>query len=499
MKDAARAPGRTFLDKVGYGVGSLAFGVKDNGFGTLLILFYNQALGLPAALVGLAVTISLVVDAVLDPVIGHLSDTWRSKWGRRHPFMYAAILPTCLGFLLLWNPPEGLSQAQLFAYLLVLCVLVRFSILLYEIPSYSLVVELADDYDQRTALLSYRQFFAWFAGLTMAIAAFSVFLRPTAAYPVGTLNPGGYATYGLVSAGVMAAAMLVSALATHRHVKSFRPVAPRRALKPLETARELFAAVTHRPYMIMVCVTLFAAMAGGLASAMLVYFRLFFWGLTNDQISIIVAGNFASVAVGVVLANRLSKTIGKKWGAALMLLLAATVNPSLYMLRVLDVLPPNGTTVLLVILIVASFFNTVFTVVSTILTGAMIADVVEDAQLKTGRETPGLYFAANSFALQCVSGVGIILATTIIDLSGFPVGAKPGEVPQETLDLMVLYEAPLLVGIYLCAIACVSLYPITRERHAANLAKLGRAPAMEEAEAPTAPRGDPAIPGEKPA
>lgn len=468
---APRASRKTVLDKIGYGVGAVAFGVKDNGFGTLLILFYNQALGLPASTVGLAVLISLVVDAVMDPLIGHLSDNCRARWGRRHPFMYASILPTSIGFYFLWNPPS-LAPQELFVYLVCLSIAVRFSISLFEIPSHSLVVELTEDYDERTSLLSYRQFFSWMAGLTFAIASFSVFLRPTAEYPVGTLNPGGYGLYGLVGMFIIAGAMLTSCLATHKHIKTFTPTPPSRGLNLLQTLQEVFLAISHRPYLIMVVATLFGAMAGGVASAMLVYFRLFFWELTNDQISIILAGNFASVGAAVFLANRLSRSIGKKFGAGLMLLLSMTVNPTLYMLRVLDLLPENGTPVLLTILILASFLNTVFTIVGTILTGSMMADVVEDAQVKSGRKTPGLYFAANSFALQCVSGVGVILATTIIDLSGFPVGAKPGEVSQETLDRLVIYEVPILVGLYVCALLCIALYPINRARHAANLARL---------------------------
>ena len=71
--------------KLFYGLGSVAYGVKDNGFSAFLLLFYNQVLGLPAPWVGAAIGIALVVDSVLDPVIGQISDNWRSRWGRRHP------------------------------------------------------------------------------------------------------------------------------------------------------------------------------------------------------------------------------------------------------------------------------------------------------------------------------------------------------------------------------------------------------------------------------
>ena len=60
-----------FRTKLFYGVGSVAFGVKDAGFGSILLLFYNQALGLDARMAALAIATALVVDAFIDPLIGY--------------------------------------------------------------------------------------------------------------------------------------------------------------------------------------------------------------------------------------------------------------------------------------------------------------------------------------------------------------------------------------------------------------------------------------------
>ena len=84
-----------------YGFGAAAYGVKDAGFGTFLLLFYNQVIGVPASTVGLVIMLALVVDAFVDPTVGFLSDRTRSRWGRRHPWMYAAALPIMLGWLAL--------------------------------------------------------------------------------------------------------------------------------------------------------------------------------------------------------------------------------------------------------------------------------------------------------------------------------------------------------------------------------------------------------------
>src|SRR5215813_4903263 len=118
-----------------YGIGAAAFGVKDNGFAYFLLLYYNQVLGLPEAWVGFGIMFALVLDGVIDPLIGYLSDHLRSPWGRRHPFMYAAALPVAASYWLLWNAPTGVSQGALFAYFFVIAVLVRVFIAVYEIPS----------------------------------------------------------------------------------------------------------------------------------------------------------------------------------------------------------------------------------------------------------------------------------------------------------------------------------------------------------------------------
>ena len=79
--------------KLLYGFGTVAYGIKDNGFNFLLLIFYNQLLGLPAQLVGLAIMIALIVDGFSDPLIGHISDRFHSRLGRRHFFMYLSALP----------------------------------------------------------------------------------------------------------------------------------------------------------------------------------------------------------------------------------------------------------------------------------------------------------------------------------------------------------------------------------------------------------------------
>jgi Na+/melibiose symporter-like transporter len=102
----------------------------------------------------------------------------------------------------------------------------------------------------------------------------------------------------------------------------------------------------------------------------------------------------------------------------------------------------------------------------------MIADVVEDSELKTGRRSEGIFFAANSFAQKAVNGLGVVVAGQILAFIQFPTGAKPGEVPESTLIELALIFTPVLWFFYFASIAVLSMYQINREAHTENLRRL---------------------------
>ena len=123
-----------FRTKIAYGIGAMAYGIKDNGFSVFLLLFYNQVIGLDAAIVGSVIALALVFDALIDPLIGVLSDRTHTRWGRRHPWLYASAVPIGLSWLLLWHPPQG-SQSMILGWLLVTAIFTRAAIATNEVPS----------------------------------------------------------------------------------------------------------------------------------------------------------------------------------------------------------------------------------------------------------------------------------------------------------------------------------------------------------------------------
>src|SRR5215469_17022674 len=213
-ESAANRPPLTLNTNILYGVGSIAFGVHDATLSSVLLLFFNQVMGLPATWVAGAMMITLIIDAICDPLIGEWSDHTRSRWGRRHPFMYASAVPAAVAFYFLFDPPLGWSQSHLLIYMTVMLVTVRVLLSLYEIPSSALGPELTLDYDQRTSLMSWRFFFITLGGAGMSVLALQVFLRKDATHPLGLLNPAGYRAVGIAAGIAIFLSIIISCVGT---------------------------------------------------------------------------------------------------------------------------------------------------------------------------------------------------------------------------------------------------------------------------------------------
>jgi len=480
------APTVGLSTKLFYGFGAVAHGVKDSGFSYFLLIYYSQVLGVPPALAGLAIFVALLADAVTDPLVGHWSDNLHSRWGRRHPFLYASALPVALAFFLLWNPPAGLQGAELFPYLLGVAILLRFAITLFEIPSSALVAELTDDYDERTTFFSYRYFFGWWGGLSMSVTALAFLLTPSSPGAAdGYFNVEGYRQLGQIGAVLIFVAILVSAIGTHRHIPTFRQPPARVAFDLRRIVGEAVETLSNRSFFALFFAVLILGLAGGVATTLSQYFYGFFWELTTKQASSILLAVFGSALIALLLAPRISRRIGKRRGAIVVGVLAFLINPLPILLRLCGLFPDNGTQLLFVLLFLHQLIDVALIITTQILMASMLTDVVEEAELRTGRRSEGIFFAAQTFARKSVTGLGVMLAGGILALVGFPGGAERADItPAAVRNLGIVY-APIVLVLYMVGISVLRFYRIDRERHRANLARLA-ATAVQGRQGPAA-------------
>jgi Na+/melibiose symporter-like transporter len=459
--------------KLAYGFGAVAYGVKENGFSFFLLLFYSQVIGLDARLVGTAITIALVADALIDPAIGYWSDNLRSQWGRRHPFMYAAAIPVAASYFLLWAPPAGWSDAALFWYLLLLSILIRGFITCYETPSSALAAELSSDYDQRSSLISYRYYFGWTGGNAMSLLMFAALFPAfaTATNPNGQFNRDAYEVYGLIASALIFVAILISALGTHSRIATFRAAPPKRTLTLAAVFREITETLGNRSFIGLFIAAMFGAVASGLASALNFYLLSFFWGFSEQQIGLLVLSVFASAIIGGLLAPLATRTIGKKRGAIVVGLVAFIGSPLPIVLRLSGLLPNDPDFVFWFVLI-AGALDVGLIICFSILFSSMIADLVEQSELKTGRRAEGLFFSATTFIRKMVQGVGVLVAGFVLSLAGIPPGATANAVSEEAVWRLGAYYAPAVLVLWLSMIAVISTYKLERGDHERNLREL---------------------------
>ena len=472
------APGPlSFGTKILYGFGSVCFGVTTLSLTSAVLAPYlNRVIGIPALWVGTAIMLTLMLDAIIDPLIGQFSDRLRTRWGRRHPLMYIAAPLVAICCIIFWNSPTDWTPAKSGVFLIAMLMLMKISVSLYEVPSSALGPELTTDYNARTSLFSYRFFFGVVGGLAMNIILYRVYLSPAAG---GILNREGYAHYGILAAAVMAVSILVSAIGTHRRIP-YLTQPQERAVPLSQVLREMAATITNPSLIVIMGSGFCSGVAAGMGAALSQYFYIELWGLNAKSISLLaIAGILASI-IGVALAAPASRLLGKKRAMITLFILSVTAEIIPQTLWLLGVMPPNSSPWVLRILLADYFFAATLVISGYIIITSMLADIVEDAAVQTGVRSEGLLMAANGLLPKFTAGFGVFLAGLVVTVAKFPSHAAAGTVSPDIMRHMLLLYLPFAVVMKALSIAVLFFYKIDKDKHETNLATLARAAALSE-------------------
>ena len=107
-------------------------------------------------------------------------------------------------------------------------------------------------------------------------------------------------------------------------------------------------------------------------------------------------------------------------------------------------------------------------------TTGMIADLVEDAEVRTNKRSEGVFFASVTFIRKTTQGIGVVAAGLLLTYSEFPEGVTPDQVPVSVVhDLATIY-VPVVILLWSLMILCISMYQVDRTKHEENLQTLGR-------------------------
>jgi len=433
------------LTKLSYGLGQVAEGVKGNAFGTFLFFYYNQVLGLSGSLAGTAAFVALCFDAASDPAAGSLSDSWRSRWGRRHPFMYASAIPLAVTFYLVFTPPAGLGQTGLFLWMMTFAVLVRGSMTLYHVPHLALGAELSPDYDERTTIVAYRTVFGIIGMAGTAVMGLGYFFAKSAEFENGQLNPAAYPLFALTGAVVMCVTIWMSAIGTHRRIPYLYASNPDSgSFGVVRVLREMREAVGNRSFRaLFVGLVIFAALSG-VHNTLLLHMGTYFYLMTTQQMLFYAVAMLVGASCGAFFARVLNYLIDKKPTLFVAVFLGTTFTGIPPVLWLLGLLPPSTDPWMMRIIMCCSAMGAFFSIQSGVTGGSIMADIADEHDLETGRRQEGIFFGAISFSGKAAHGIGLVIAGFAVDLIAFPTQAEPGSVPYEILARLGFFYGPVV-------------------------------------------------------
>ncbi|MDB2645890.1 MFS transporter [Pseudomonadales bacterium] len=476
-------------------MGATGEAVYTGLFNTFVTIYYNQVVELNNALIGVAIMLAMIGDAITDPLVGIISDRWRSSRGRRHPFLWVAPIPLVIALWCVFNPPEFLlgapaeeTQFGLFLWLAVWTILGRGFLTLYSVPHLALGGELSKNQFQRSQLFSANTAIAYVSGASFAFIAWKVFFAgeiPRAsdgAVVPAQLAAEAYGPLIMTACAVILIAIWSCAAGTSRHIPNL--TSAQRSENRLTLAHffgQIFSTLKNPNYRIILVGFFFFMIASGIYDTLNIFINTYFWQLPADKIAWLGLIGAPSAALGALLSPLLMRRFDRK-----PIMLTALAGTALFAqlvvnLRLLGLLPENQDPALMFYLLGNAAGFTFSLGLGTVAVLSMIGDIVDENELSKGVREEGLFYSARAFFAKASYSFGHLFAGIMLEyFVRLPFKAVPGELEADVLIRMGLTAGPIMGLAAVFSLLIYSRYNLPRERHQEILQRLkDRQNAME--------------------
>ena len=433
--------------KVAFGLGVMVGVIAINGVAGLVQLYLNVGLKISPILVGVVMMIPRFWDAVTDPVIGHVSDNTRSRWGRRIPYVFCGAIAVGVTYALLFTIPRNWDSTAMVIYFTVMSILFYTAITIYTIPQGTLGVEMTNDYHERTRIYSYASFF------TLLVAIILPWFYWLANRSCFSDEVEGLRWVGMGAGIVLIVCGLTCALVCK---EGKRQQAMHQAKVGL--LESFLVTVKNRTFLLLLSVTVMMAVGNALVSGFGGYVTIYYlYGGDKEAASVLIGyfGTVVAVAglLGIYPMNWISARIGKR--KTVMLFLVIMALGSLLKIWCYNPAYPY------LVLIPAVPFSIGWLVLGT-LGAAMMADVCDEDELNTGIRREGAYGAATGWWLKLGLAAGPLVAGFILQSTGFD--AELDVQTERSMFLVRMWDIFLPMFIPFAALMCIKKYPLTEER-----------------------------------
>jgi len=457
----------SFNLKASYGLGQLSVGALSLMQRICLFFFYSQILGLPPLLAGLASVIASLFDAITDPIIGSFSDNWKSKYGRRFPFLVVGTFPTALSAFLLFTPLVD-GEILLFSWFVFFSCLTNLFLTFFAIPHFALGAELSEDYLERAAVVGYRQFFYFFGQVIVLFLAYGYFFAPTVDFANGQLNPEIYNPFIIVVAIIYLLASITSIWKTKSVIPNLIAAEKKVDFSFVDSFKSIFSdihkALQNRSFRMVFFGNIFTSMAAGVTFNLELYALTFFWGLSGEMSLLLVGLAFYPGAfIGIFIAKRLIDRLGKGnsmlYGNAMWIIFI--IIPIL--MKLLGMLDELEMSMIIILLVSFRIMQGIAITPCDIAFGSSLADISDEQEIKTRKRQEGAFFAAAFFSIKASLGLGSALSGFALWFIAWP--SSVDNITSENLFNLGIVLGPFVAIIGLISCYFYSKYDLSKERH----------------------------------
>lgn len=458
---------------VNYSFGECANSLVMNGINGFAMICYTEALGLQPFLAGIAMSVSVLWDAVSDPIMGHISDNTHSRYGRRHSYMLFGGLLMALSFYFLWAVPDVVreSTTTIFWYLVLMNIILRTALTVYFVPYVALGFEMCTDYEGRSKLQGIRWGLNMAANLAGPAAAWSIFFRNTNDGIRATDIPANFENMGTAFAIATAFFVLLVVAVTFPYITSTKRLPSDKSDDhALKSFGKDMKEILMDPFARWVFIFVFLVGVNMvLVSSLQMYVYVYFMKFAGWRISIAHGATMVFCGIGGLLSGRMTHWFDKKGAVLSGCLLSIAANAILALVFLTGVMAVDariaiGSGFLPIALIVFVLFHALYWLGGGIMlpvATAMMADISEINKMKTGVLKDGAYSACLSFILKVAVSFSMLLSGFILSGIGFD-STRAGELSANVI--WRLGTAMMLAGPFVCmaAILVIRKYPVTK-------------------------------------
>ena len=284
------------------------------------------------------------------------------------------------------------------------------------------------------------------------------------AFADGRNDPEAYSSLALAAAVMAFVAILACSIGTHGLIPHLRR--PNGAFSTAGLLRDLRNALSSQPYRVLLAATMLGAVSMGFDEAFRLYMTTYFWGFDDGDQAVLMGMILLAVPAAFLGARQISLRFDKRRAAIGIMTFAIFFGPSLIILRLLDVLPPNGDPIILPLVAGHAAVSLAGFLAIMILMRSMLQDSVDENDLRTGVRQEGVFVSAMAFTGKAVSGFGNLLGGIALQWIDFPTRAAAAAVSPSKIALLGWAVGPAAMVLQLAALGVLYRYPITRARYA---------------------------------